>query len=106
MRDAKLHRVKADLVLVREFVRVTQTGKLMRTVPQGGIPSVLLILPYSFRDRGEYSWANLNGRLIDDGELVANVEHVAFTAARVKQFEQVFPVDLFAQAIHVDFDRV
>jgi hypothetical protein len=37
---------------------------------------------------------------------MANVEHVAFAAARVKQFERVFSVDLFAQAIHVDLDRV
>jgi hypothetical protein len=35
-----------------------------------------------------------------------NVEHVAFAAARVKQFERVFSVDLFAQAIHIDLDRV
>src|ERR1044072_7059954 len=50
---------------------------------------------------GEYSRANLNGRLIDGGESVANVEHVAFAAARVKQFQRVFSVDLLAQAIHV-----
>jgi hypothetical protein len=35
-----------------------------------------------------------------------NVEHVAFAAARVKQFERVFSVDLLAQAIHVYLDRV
>ena len=90
----------------REFVRVRQKGRLMRTVPQGGIPSVSLASTYSSRDWAEYSWANLNGRLIDLRELMANVEHVAFAAARVKQFDRVFSVDLFAQAVHVDFDRV
>jgi hypothetical protein len=35
-----------------------------------------------------------------------NVEHVAFAATRVKQFERVFSVDLFAQAIHIDLDRI
>src|SRR6185503_15155331 len=88
------------------FGRVPLTGRLRRTVPQGGMPSVLLALSYSYRDRAEYSRANLNGRLIDGGKSMANVEHVAFAAARVKQFERVFSVDLFAQAVHVDFDRV
>ena len=37
---------------------------------------------------------------------MANVEHVALAAPGMKQFDGVFPVDLFAQAIHVDFDRV
>ena len=78
----------------------------MRIVPQGGIPSVSLLWSYSYRDWAEYSRANLNGRLIDGGESMANVEHVAFAAARVKQFERVLSVDLFAQAIHVDLDRV
>ena len=55
---------------------------------------------------GEYSGANLNGRLIDGGKLMANVEHVTFAAARVKQFNRVFSVDLFAQAVHVDLDRI
>ena len=100
LRVATRHRVKG------EFVRVALTGREMRTVPQGGIPSVSLALSYSYRDWAEYSWANLNGRLIDGAKLMANVEHVAFAAARVKQFERVFPVDLFAQAVHVNFDRV
>src|SRR6185369_5107010 len=100
LRVATHHRVKG------EFVRVAVKGKRMRRVPQGGIPSVLLAWSYSYRDWAEYSRANLNGRLIDDGELVANVEHVAFTAARVQQFERVFSVDLLAQAVHVDLDRI
>ena len=96
------HRVKGGQV----FVRVALKGRGVRRVPQGGIPSAWLASSYSYRDWAEYSRANLNGRLIDGGKLMANVEHIAFAATRVKQFEGVFSVDLFAQAIHVDLDRV
>jgi hypothetical protein len=103
LRVATPHRVEAEL---SEFGRVELIGRLRRTVPQGGIPSVLRVLSYPYRERAEYSRANLNGRLIDHGELMADVEHVAFAAARVQQFDCVFAVDLFAQAVHVDLDRV
>src|SRR5215213_8259815 len=125
LRAATLHRLKAELVTEKEFVRAALTGRLRQTVPQGGIPSGLLastwiralcshtepcaVAPGKSRHRArigtltrryrarfcallvswptEYSRANLNGRLIDRGELLANVEHVAFAASRVKQFD-------------------
>jgi len=43
------------LAAEKEFVRVAQTGRLTRTLPQGGLPSVVLASAYSFRDSGEYS---------------------------------------------------
>ena len=101
-----LRRVLVQAPDVLELARPSSKHRLTRTVPQGGMPSVLLASSYSYRDWAEYSRANLNGRLIDGGELMANVEHVAFAAACVQQFERVFSVDLFAQAVHVDLDRV
>jgi hypothetical protein len=70
-------RVALQQVLVkapgaRELVRVSLKYRSTPAVPQGGTPSVAPFLTYSFRGLGEYSWANLNGRLIDHCELMAN----------------------------------
>lgn len=74
--------------------------------PQGGLPSVSIALSYSTGDRVEYTWANLNGRLIDRGKLVAGFEDIPFTTTGVKQFDCMALVDLLAQPIHVDLNRV
>lgn len=44
--------------------------------------------------------------LVESLSSLPNLEHVAFATARVKQFYRVIAVDLFAQAIHIDLDRV
>ena len=108
LRVAKLHRAKAQVLeKAREFALAT-TCRPIPTAPQGGIPSVLLDSPYCPVRVGktEYKQLNLNRRLIDRRESMARLEDVAFAATRVKQFVGVAAVDLFSQAVDVDFDRV
>ena len=57
------------------------------------------------RDR-EYTQPNLNERLISCGNLVAGLEDVAFTATRVQQFHRMLVVDLLAQPVHINLDRI
>ena len=54
----------------------------------------------------EYTQESINRRLIDHRKSMARLEDVAFAAASVKEFVDVAPIDLFPQAVYVDFDRV
>ena len=110
LRVVTLHRAKAvvELEKAREFALAT-IHRPVPPAPQGGIPSVLLDSPYSSVRVGktEYKQLNLNRRLIDRRKSMARLEDVAFAATSVKQFVSVAPpINLFSQAIYVDFNRV
>ena len=108
LRVVTLHPGKASVLeKAREFVLAT-IYRPIPTAPQGGIPSVLLDSPYPsvHVGRTEYKQLNLNRRLIDRRKSMARLEDVAFAAASVEKFVLVAPVDLFAQAIYVNLDRV
>jgi hypothetical protein len=91
---------------VREFV-LAKLYRPMPTVPQGGLPSVLSALSYiSVRFETEYKHSNLNRRLIDHHNSMARFKNVSLAAACVKKFVGVAAVNLFSQAVYVDFDRV
>src|SRR6185437_11127393 len=79
LRVATLHRVTAApvLVAVKGFARVGLINRVVRTVPQGGIPSDFLVSSYSSREWAKYSRANLNRRLID----VATKKHKTHRSA-------------------------
>src|ERR1041384_5840751 len=72
LQAGELRRLRA-LEKVREFAPAKQCRPIP-TAPQGGLPSVLLALPYSSAHvtrvgRTEYTHSNLNRRLIDLAEL-------------------------------------
>src|ERR1051325_1389373 len=54
----------------------------------------------------EYTQESINRRLIDHRKLMSGFKNVSFTATSVQQFVQMFSVDLFPQAVYVDFDNV
>src|SRR5690242_4878923 len=60
-----------SVVLAKGFALVRRRHRSTRILPQGGIPSVAPSLTYRSVVWSEYSWSNLNGRLIDHCELMA-----------------------------------
>jgi hypothetical protein len=56
--------------------------------------------------KAEYTQPNLNERLISCGNLVAGLEDVTFAATRVQELHRMLVINLFAQPVYVNLDRI